>query len=544
MKPRLVALFLLIVVLPIGVLAALAFRIARDEREMVEHRLQSVMAGALDDVRGAVARLMAQRFRETGDALRLPSLDPQALRDAGRRNLAIRQVFVLDGKGRLAFPTTAIPLRPSEEQFLERTRGVWEGGGAFLRTGSDRVATATQTLSLPASLQQADSARSGEDSGWYPWYRGTSLHLIFWSREAGGEIVGAELDHVRLLADIIALLPQTDPLKPNPADGAIALIDAGGNVIYQWGGYAVTLPSGQQPRATVWLDAPLHSWRLEYHAPQKLFSAGRQSLFFNLAAGVGGLALALIGLAAYFYRENSRELREATRRVSFVNQVSHELKTPLTNIRMYAELLDREIPDDSEKARSQLEVIVSESQRLSRLIGNILTFSRKERDSLVLRYSVGVIDDVAQSVIANFQPSLGACGVKVDFTASAGGKVRFDADALGQILGNLFSNVEKYAGAGGVLSVTSRQAGETTTIVIADNGPGIPESQQENVFAPFTRLRNELTEGVTGTGIGLSIARDLARLHGGDLRLLPGSPGAAFELTMKTPAASAEGAFE
>jgi signal transduction histidine kinase len=134
--------------------------------------------------------------------------------------------------------------------------------------------------------------------------------------------------------------------------------------------------------------------------------------------------------------------------------------------------------------------------------------------------------------------------VKVDFTASAGGKVRFDADALGQILGNLFSNVEKYAGAGGVLSVTSRQAGETTTIVIADNGPGIPESQQENVFAPFTRLRNELTEGVTGTGIGLSIARDLARLHGGDLRLLPGSPGAAFELTMKTPAASAEGAFE
>jgi len=100
---------------------------------------------------------------------------------------------------------------------------------------------------------------------------------------------------------------------------------------------------------------------------------------------LGLLGATVISLTYYFYREQSREMREAAQRVSFVNQVSHELKTPLTNIRMYAELIEKDADESDERLQRYAGVIVSESQRLSRLIGNVLTFSRKQRRNLVPR---------------------------------------------------------------------------------------------------------------------------------------------------------------
>jgi len=101
-----------------------------------------------------------------------------------------------------------------------------------------------------------------------------------------------------------------------------------------------------------------------------------------------------------------------------------------------------------------------------------------------------------------------------------------------QILVNLFSNVEKYAASGGVLQVASSQTGETTTITVSDGGPGIPARQHEAIFQPFYRSSDRLVD-VAGTGIGLSIARELAQLHGGDVRLVDSETGACFEVTLK-----------
>jgi signal transduction histidine kinase len=258
-------------------------------------------------------------------------------------------------------------------------------------------------------------------------------------------------------------------------------------------------------------------------------------MLFNLAAGMAALVFALIGLALYLYRESTREMREAAERVSFVNQVSHELKTPLTNIRMYAELLEQSLPENDSKAEQQLSVIVSESQRLSRLIGNVLTFARKQNDKLALHSTAGNIDQCIQFVVDHFKATLESRGVKTVFTGGATATVEFDRDALEQILGNLFSNVEKYAAGGGLLEVTSHQNGSTTSIVISDRGPGIPKGQEERIFDPFHRLSNKLSDGVTGTGIGLTIARDLARRHGGDLKAVGSDTGARFELQLHTP---------
>jgi signal transduction histidine kinase len=305
--------------------------------------------------------------------------------------------------------------------------------------------------------------------------------------------------------------------------------------IYQWGDYQPE--ENEQPLVSRTLGAPLNPWRLA------AFTAGAgpagsvgSGAMFGLIGALIAVGLALAGLAVYFYRESSRELRRAGERVSFVNHVSHELKTPLTNIRMYAELLQMTGNDKDEKSTRYLDVVVSESQRLSRLIDNVLTFGRQQRGALKLRKAGGVVDEVINSVLESFRPSLESKGVKVSFEAGAPDRVLFDADVLRQIVSNLLGNVEKYAPETGEAQVQSRREGDRTIISVSDRGPGVPPAECENVFEPFVRLSSQVSDGVAGTGIGLSIARELARLHGGDLTLESSENGATFRVTLITQA--------
>jgi signal transduction histidine kinase len=264
--------------------------------------------------------------------------------------------------------------------------------------------------------------------------------------------------------------------------------------------------------------------------------SGRGALVGFVSVGAA-LALMVVTLAVYFYRESARGMREAAQRVSFVNQVSHELKTPLTNLRLYAELLASRLPAGDGTSHEYVEVLVSESRRLSRLIGNVLTFAKEQRNGIDLHMRPGVIDDAVSCVLDHFRPSLESAGVAVEFYAGAGQRVCFDSDALDQILGNLFGNVEKYAVGGGRMNVVTRHVGGETWITVADSGPGIPQDQRERVFAPFVRLSDRPSDGVAGTGIGLGIARGLARLHGGDLTLEASERGAVFKAVLRTPPA-------
>ncbi|MEZ5582474.1 MAG: HAMP domain-containing sensor histidine kinase [Candidatus Competibacteraceae bacterium] len=211
---------------------------------------------------------------------------------------------------------------------------------------------------------------------------------------------------------------------------------------------------------------------------------------------------------------NIRELRLARQRVNFVNQVSHELKTPLTNIRLYAEMLDEDLAEDDTQARRYLDIIVGESQRLSRLITNVLSFARQQRGQSRLHLRPGRVDDVIAAVLAAFRPALAEKGMTVEWQGKADRWVKLDPDALEQMLNNLLSNAEKYAANSGTLHITSQQTDDEATLYIRDRGPGIAKRERHRVFQAFYRSESRLNEGVSGTGIGLTIARDLARLHG------------------------------
>ncbi len=530
MNRRLIAVFLAIVLVPLAIVGWLGMRLAGQQAERADERLAEVMRANLRGFDAEIGALLDERRRAVRSALDGIPIDAETLRAETRRLPAVSQLFAVDRAGQLLHPSLMDRLPAAEEDFLQRTREIWTRrllpGRATARTPDARGSVA----GTPAADEAAAGATAdAPSSGWYPWFWGGGLRLIYWWQDGDGRIVGAELDRVRLLSDVVAVLPETDPLEPGREPGRVRLVDAQGGVLYQWGAYRPA--DGEWPRVRLPLSHPLAAWTLEVFAADS-DGGGWRGALLGLLPGVGGLAVLVVGLAFYFYRESSREMREAARRVTFVNQVSHELKTPLTNIRMYAELLEDEVDG---AARRHLGVIVSESQRLSRLILNILTFSRHERRELKLRRRTGVVDDAVGALLEQFRPSLDTLGIELKLSPGAGEPVSFDADAVQQIVANLLSNVEKYAAAGGRVDVATEQAGDEVVITVRDRGPGVAEPDRERIFEPFYRPSNALSDGVTGTGIGLAIARDLARLHGGDLVLTPAEAGACFRLTLNCP---------
>jgi signal transduction histidine kinase len=334
-----------------------------------------------------------------------------------------------------------------------------------------------------------------------------------------------------------ATIPAAKSIETLDARSRVCLVDSDDTTVYQWGPFEPD--DGTEPVVELPLSEPLGSWRLKYFVDEAHFATAGRSAYYSLFSALAVLAVGLIAAAVLFYREYARSVREALQRVNFVNQVSHELKTPLTSIRMYAELLENDLegldPDELPQARGHLRVIVAESQRLSRLIGNVLTFARQRRGKLTLRKSTGCVDEVIARVVERFAPAFVENGIEVAFDGSADSTVWLDVDAVEQILGNLLGNVEKYAADGGRLEIVSRRQGDHTIIEVADHGPGIPAALKESIFRPFYRISDRI-EGRTGTGIGLSIARQLARLHGGDVTLAASDGGARFQVRLYTPA--------
>ncbi len=516
MRGKLIAIFVLVVILPLGLLAWMGARVAEGERETLQHRFREMLRDRLRATDAVLARLLDERALGLRRATADLALDADSLRRFVRREQLITQALVQGADGRVLHPPVRGPMSRSEAEFMLRVRRIIE----------DR-------LLLPRVSDEPGGAPALLDHGWLAYHWQDGVNLIFRRSMPGGAVLGLELNRARLMADVIVALPKGDAVDPGVRAGRVVLVRADNRPLHQWGAFEP--PEGRSPDASLAVSEPLGSWRLDCYVPAEELAASGAGGRLNLLFGLVAVGLILVCLAAYLYRAYARDLREAAQRISFVNQVSHELKTPLTNIRMYAELLEKDLTEDDEKTRRHLGVIVDESRRLSRLIGNVLSFARRQRKTLALKPAPGVVDEVIASTLEQFKPPMAERGIEVRFTRGAPGPVLLDADAVEQVLGNLFSNVEKYGAAGGVMEVESRRNGEHTTVTVADRGPGVPAREREAIFRPFYRMSDRVTDGAIGTGMGLAIARDLARLHGGELRLVPSEAGACFRLELHTP---------
>jgi signal transduction histidine kinase len=247
---------------------------------------------------------------------------------------------------------------------------------------------------------------------------------------------------------------------------------------------------------------------------------------------------ATAGLLA-LYRMAAVAVRYARRRGDFVSAVTHELKTPLTAIRMYGEMLrDGIVPDEARRQR-YYETITAEGERLSRLVENVLELARLERREKPPALAVGDVGAVLGEALAVLAPHAEKEGFVVRLDVEPGlPPCRFDRDGLLQVVFNLVDNAIKYsrAGAEKTIEVRARRDEPGVVVTVADRGPGVAPRQLRRIFEPFWRGESELTRTTKGTGIGLALVRGLVARMGGTVSARNGEAG-GLEVRVRLAAA-------
>jgi len=236
----------------------------------------------------------------------------------------------------------------------------------------------------------------------------------------------------------------------------------------------------------------------------------------------------------------------------FLSQVSHEVRTPMSSIRSFSEILLDDPNLDRDQTRKFLEIIHGETLRLTRLLDEILDLSHLESGELTLRMADVDAETVLDHAIETCRGMAASAGVEIVSGArAAAGPVRADADRLCQVFINLISNAIKYnTSATPVVTLSSRTDGGVYFAYVDDNGPGIRAEDRERIFTKFSRVLSDSQPHRTGAGLGLAISRAIARKLDGELELLPatgrgqGRGGARFRVRMPLRKAEAAGREE
>jgi two-component system phosphate regulon sensor histidine kinase PhoR len=232
-----------------------------------------------------------------------------------------------------------------------------------------------------------------------------------------------------------------------------------------------------------------------------------------------------------------REAEVARLQTDFVNKVSHDLRTPLTSIRMFVETLQLGRIQDPARQSEALEIIADETARLSGLINRLLDWARMESGRRSYQLRRQRVDAIVDAAIQAFEPQRLAGNVEVTRTVEAGlPEIWGDAQALTEALLNLLNNAHKYTGPEKKIAVVARKQGGAVLLTVQDNGPGIARREQKRIFDKFYRGADPLSREIEGTGLGLAMVKHIVGGHAGKVSVESElGKGAAF--TIALPAA-------
>jgi signal transduction histidine kinase len=261
-------------------------------------------------------------------------------------------------------------------------------------------------------------------------------------------------------------------------------------------------------------------------------SAGRGTLNVALAV-LGGVII--VGLLA-IYHSTQKIVDFSERQSRFVSAVTHELKTPLTNIRMYIEMLEQGVARDPEREQEYFRVLEAEGARLSRLITNVLELSRLEKRHRRPHLEQGTFAEVLADVESLMQAALQQAGFRLITENSLTRSFRYDREIMVQVLINLIENSLKFGRSSPSKAITIRlgEAGDRVRIEVADTGPGIPGGDVKRIFNDFYRAENAVTATAGGTGIGLALVRRFVTLLGGRVTAA-NNPGPGCTICIELP---------
>ena len=301
--------------------------------------------------------------------------------------------------------------------------------------------------------------------------------------------------------------------------------------------HAASIPDWKRPFVATEIGEVLPHWEavLYLARPEQLSENARtvRRTFYLLVA----TALAAITSGGWLvFADARRQVLLAQKKADFVSNVSHELKTPLTSIRMFAEMMlgGR---TDPERRTQYLRIILVEAERLTRLINNVLDFARLDRNRAPHPQSRLDFHELVSGLWERQELHLQENGFQTRWQAEPGPYwIMGDADALSQILINLLSNAEKYSGPQKEIELHTNLDGNWVCANVMDRGGGVPPGEEGRIFEPFYRAHDSLSSGIQGSGLGLTLARRHATEHGGDITYQSRAGGGSV-FTLRLPLA-------
>ncbi|RZU66312.1 signal transduction histidine kinase [Microterricola gilva] len=215
-------------------------------------------------------------------------------------------------------------------------------------------------------------------------------------------------------------------------------------------------------------------------------------------------------------RDVTAEVAAVLARDDLIASVSHELRTPLTSILGYLELVidGGDLPP---AASSQLQIVYRNANRLLELVADILASSREAAQPMVLRLAPCALLEVVEQSVESLLPRAAERGIRLDFSAAEPTTLVADGSRLRQLIDNLLANAIKYNVEGGEVTIGIASDDKTVWLIVRDTGIGIADAEQPLLFDKFFRSESVRNSSVHGSGLGLGISREIARLHGGDL---------------------------
>ncbi len=566
---KLALVFVIAVLVPSLILAWLAFRSLRDQQFVLERQQSLIYQGIADSLARQAQDLLAseqQQFAAHVEALlgRRPLSQVTSVFDAEvRTNWPLAQIgFVVTLRGEILAPLPGS--RPEARLFcavnssflgnVAPAEVYWNNSKSLnsfsanqsqagsQETSGKKISTKDSPLRnvIPQqanqALQQVQSAQIPEQpyskiapaetefrqivgdsrEGILARFLENKLNLLLWYRPAqhSNVIFGAQIDLQRLTKNLQKFLQLEAPLRD---EICVALLNDSAKPVAK--SRSDFTANWKRPFVATEIGEELPHWEFAVYLlnPDKL-NRSAQTLRLTLSLLIAVLLLA-IGFGGWLIvADINRQLALARQKTDFVSNVSHELKTPLTSIRMFSELLAEGRVSDAAKQKSYLQIISAEASRLTRLINNVLDFARMERGEKTYHFRQCDLLEILRETAATFRPHLEENGFRFESEfQNAPVWVKCDHDGLAQVIMNLLSNAEKYAGAKKEILVRAESDGSAVAVKVLDRGPGIPKGSEEKIFEQFFRAHDALSSGIEGSGLGLTLARQIARAHGGDL---------------------------
>jgi signal transduction histidine kinase len=563
---RIILVLLAAVLVPSLALGVLALRAASQQREILERQTAALHQQDVDGIAASLRDAILRLQRDFAEQVRvaLGRNTPRAL--AGTLPAVLGEnlggtPFAVAADGSLVSPSDTDEsatrfLREHEDFLSNRARATvfpaqQSLGNNFAvpnpRPQSDSK-LASSFYSTTRNLAPAQNARaqsrsnalvsdfqtatSGESDGLLARYTSDGLELILWSRppEADGMLYGLALPPAAVRQFACGAF---DALSPGVNGACVALLDENARPVTQ------SIPNfsatWRRPFVASEIGETLPHWEVALYLldPASLDRSARV-LALTLTALIAVALAVIFAGGAFVALDARRQLVLARKKTDFVSNVSHELKTPLTAIRMFSELLGRESLDFEKRGR-YARILTLESERLTRLIDNVLDFARLERQRKPLQKSTVDLHQEIARVWEMQSERLREAGFACEWLADPPPyRATANTDAIAQALVNLLSNAEKYAAAGREITLLTRKDAGMLRVSVLDRGPGVPRGEERRIFEAFHRADDSLASGVQGSGLGLALARRIATDHGGEIVYRP-REGGGSEFILQLP---------